>query len=492
MKMEKLKRIIEYIKTAVIAILIVSAVCLFIVYMFEFQSISDSGAIKFDRMKMLSGYGSSSSYDLSSDCIFPSAFAYSCDGSRYLFTGSRSLYYTAYSETLNYLSLMYSSDSYCAKIVENADEVWNSCTERDFVYLLYQKPLPLPLLRLFSGYSDNAADVAQGELPYVREVFIMNGDTYLASAFSKASGISVSPASGDICAAVRDAKGGVYLIFCVSSHSDVKFDKALFSAYNRNDSVCAFTFFKDTDTSKKNSDISGTFSDTVIIPSNIRAFTDISVDRYDPASFSDAAVIGFLEDIGINTTKTRHYEGADGEITYISESFVFRISAEGVISYRATGDEGIPLSEILGYSKAAGNYSLFDSLIAAERFLSCAETDFGSTFFGGNLLSVLITECVYSEGDLRIGYDYGYNSIRLDGEKCVVLDIRNGSIVYAELHTVAASQESSSKKPEPAVWAIESAICSGVFDGEKTLYGLSITYVSDGSIRKAEWEVTVE
>ena len=488
--MGRMRRIIEYIKTVLIAILIVSAVCLFIAYMFEFQSISENSSIVFERMKVLSGAAGTASYDISSDCIFPAAFAYSCDGGRYAFTGSRSLYYTAYTEALNYLGVMYSSSSYCVKLGEDAAAVWDGLTDRDFVYLLYQKPLPLPVLRLFSGYSGNTADVVQGELPYVREVFVTTGDAYLASEFSKASGIAVSPASGDICAAVRDAEGSVYLIFCVSSHSDVKFDKALFSAYNENDSVCAF--LKDSEGYRDGGAVYGVFSDTVMIPAQINFLPDIRLSRYAPESFSEATVTGFLNDIGINTAKIRHYERVDGGGTYISESFVFSISADGVITYRAVGDTGIPLSEILGYSKASGSYSLFDSLTAVSGFISCATTGFGQSFFGGNLLSALMTKCDYADGELTIEYLYGYNGIKLTGEECITVTVKNGSITYAELHTVSASQGEGKTKLEPAFWAINSALYGGAFDGGKTLYGLNISYVPKDGVCKAEWEVTVK
>ena len=233
--MEKLKRIIEYIKTALIAILIISAVCLFIAYMFEFQKTNDNGAIEFEKMMMLSESDPSASYDISNECVFPSAFAYSCDGEKRLFTGSRSLYNTAYSEALSYLSVMYSSGSYCTEITDGAARIWDYCTSRDFVYVRYQSPLPLPVLSFFSGdFSGEIENVVKGSLPYIREIFVMNSDTYLASEFTKVSGISVSPSSGDICAVARDPGGKIYIFFNLSSKKETKFDKALFSAYNKN------------------------------------------------------------------------------------------------------------------------------------------------------------------------------------------------------------------------------------------------------------------
>ncbi|MBO4217015.1 MAG: hypothetical protein J5940_03635 [Clostridia bacterium] len=489
--MEGFRRAIEYIKTALIALLIISAVCLFIAYMFEFQTISEDRAIAFDDMKVLSGNDTRAAYDLTSDCIFPAAFAYSCDGTQNLFTKSRSLYNTAYGEALDYLKVMYSSSSYCVKITDGAYDVWNYCMRRDFVYLLYQKPLPVSLLCLFSGNFDSGVDDAvQGELPYIREIFLLSGDAYLASAFSRASGKSVSPASGDICAAARDADGEIYLIFNVSSRSEAKFDKALFSAYNKNDSVCAFSFFRDVCADGRFAGMTGRFSDTVIIPEKVSAVQNVIAENCTASDFSDAVILKFLEDVGINTTKLRHYASADDEETYISENFIFRISNDGAVTYQATGDVGIPISAVLGYSTASGNYSLFDSLSAVEKFLSCAEKDLGSAFFGSNIFSRLVTDCVFENGVLTLKYGYGADGILLKGRPCASVTVENGSITSAEINTLKASTSGESRKPESADWILEYSAYSDTFEAERTLAGIRIVYAERDGVCKAEWEVS--
>ena len=482
---------IEYIKTVLIVVLIISAVCLFVAYMFEFQNISDNRAIGFDNMRVLSGTDTNTSFDITSDCIFPAVFAYSCDGESRMFTGSRSLYYTAYSEALDYLCVMYSSSSYCAEVTRDPGLIWNYCRGRDFVYLQYQKPLPVSLLCLFSGNFDSGVnDVVQGELPYIREIFLLSGDAYLASEFTKASGISVSPASGDICAAARDAEGRIYLIFNVSSRADAKFDKALFSAYNRNDSVREFSFLKDAYTDGRFDGIAGTFSDTVTVPAKTDVMPDFTATGCDSSDLSDALVVKFLDDIGINTTKMRHYESADEEETYISENFTFKISKDGVIAYQATGETGIPVSAVLGYSTASGNYSLFDCLSAAEMLLACAEEDFGTAFFGGGVFSRTVTGCTYENGVLKLVYGYGADGIILKGKKCAEVTVANGSVTSVELETLKVSTTGDSRKPEAADWMLEYAAYGGIIAEGGTLCSLRIVYIERDGVCRAEWEVT--
>jgi len=235
--------------------------------------------------------------------------------------------------------------------------------------------------------------------------------------------------------------------------------------------------------------VRGPFSDTVIIPSKSASLNDVVIETATAADFGSEAVLRFLEDIGINTTKMRHYEGVEGEEIYISESFVFRISNGGALSYQASGEPGIPVSELLGYSKA-GSYGLFDSLTAAGVFMSRVTSDFGGACFGSGVFSFTLTDCVYDNGSLRLEYRYCSDGIMLKGVSAAKLTIVNGSIVSAELNAVKASTSGGRIKPEPAVWTLETAASGYGFSDGKTLSGLRLVYAKDDGVYRARWEVT--
>jgi hypothetical protein len=435
---------VELIKTLVIIALFVSMAILASTEIAQTQLLSTDKSFDVDIASLLILHGSRTQATIAG-YITPEFMGYNISGiSRGLFGGESSMreFYGTLDE---YLAALLGSGCECRTLsATEGDDIWRKSLEGDYVYVRYFTQLPASAV--FYAVSNQEGVLADGNIPYVRELLITlkrSGDTvgYELVARSETGEVSV-----------WQAKNGTEL---------PDFDISVFSAYNDSRQLADFTFLGETDTAQDNSSENG---------EETQNSGEIALNNFDNISslykLPDTTVltegeftqkyitINFSKDIskliynsnnenlllnlfGFNSDRVDPYESKGNKI-YLGETGKLIISDSGELEYTevSVSDDksvgGISVSSFLGYENYGGNYSYYELLTAAASIIDSLK-QISPLLLGADAYPQLVS---ISGGDsgLNLVFDYFYDNYRIVGLKqAVTINFSSGKLVSLKL-----------------------------------------------------------
>jgi hypothetical protein len=480
----------ELIKTVIIVLLFLSMVTLASVEIVQTQRLSNIPAEDIDIESLLVLHDDRASGTIA-PYILPEFLGYSIGGvSRGLFGGEttmRGLYGLLYGVMTELLTA-----GVCKTLpADEGEAVWDAAREGDFVYICYFEELPASAIAY--AVSDGGTELAEGDVPYIRELFIRLAD----------------PGQNSPCCIVTRSEDGRVSVY---SHKPGKiapdFDQSLLTAYNNSRQLAQFSFLGDfeakTDVSRDKIGESGAEKDGNTVSGETAAdistvtaasggeepeyagdenaaeglarfyrlrdttvliggeFTQKYIIAETGASLSkrigdSGAEEKLLELLGINTDRVAPYH-SKGYTIYLGESGRVRISDTGGIDYTAVSSAGstgggVPVSSFLGYERYGGRYTYFELLTAAASLLESI-SEISPDLLGGEAVPGLISVSA-GEAGLKMVFGYFYDNYRIIGlGPAVTLAFADGMLTELAL-TPASITKSGLCVSLPQEWAIK-------------------------------------
>lgn len=490
-KSKKHRARVELAKTIVIVLLFLSMVTLASVEIVQTQRLSNTPA-EIDLESLLVLHDERATGTIS-PYILPEFLGYSIAGvSRGLFGGEttmRGLYSLLHGVMTELLS-----SGVCRTLpADEGEAVWDNAREGDFVYVCYFEELPASAIAY--AVSDGETELAEGDVPYIRELFVTLPDPGQDAPF----GI------------VTRSKNGQVSVYSHKPDQDASvFDTSLFTAYNNSRQLAQFSFLGDIaaktgipdgkidesgaekgenadtaavsvasvgDTSPADGEKPAVNADGETAAEGLARFyrlrdTTVLIDgeftqKYITAEtgasltnriIDSGAAEKLLELFGINTDRVAPYH-SKGYTIYLGESGRVRFSDAGGIDYTAVsssvtaGTGGVPVSSFLGYERYGGRYTYFELLTAAASLLDSLSV-ISPDLLGGEAVPGLISVSSGDDG-LKLVFGYFYDNYRITGlGPAVTLTFADGMLTQLAL-TPASVTRAGLCVSLPQEWAIK-------------------------------------
>lgn len=410
-----MKKAAVIIKIAVVAVLLVSLVCLSLIYMsFYRNEESVEFTPKMDAAVRDKVYRAGYVGLMSESLVSPYFLGYSFGGERvgYIGNGAGELF----SEIAGELSNLIGPGS---RFFATDERAITDVIDGDFVYVRFRFEIPRSVIYYMLNPDMILEEVGN---EYVYDVFIAVGRSY---------------------AVIRDIRGNYY---AASAESSTNISKNTFNPYTELEGGFAFMFAteSDADTALLSTDGKKADKFEILAPFDVTAESAV-IEMGDILTQDKTAHI--LTILGLTPEKVTSHEDDDG-VTFYDEGQSVRMTKNGTLIYSAPSSQyGIGISDVVGYAFSENNYTAIDCVGAA---LVLAD-QFG--IFGGDAFAYAVTRAENDGADTVVGISYVYDGITVVTDDVYALTIRvtDGKVtslsatfasahVYAGRTTVANSR----------------------------------------------------
>ena len=362
------EKITEAVKTAVLLVLLVAAVCMCVIYMLSYQGAAPYG---FTREAMETLDGASIKYQYLK--YYDAAYAAPCFigiSSRRLGENIGFLYNektegVLYADVLRFYEKLFGAEGTTEQMTTAEGEAaFSDIMEGDYLYLSYFCDLPKSLIMAMAE-PENVFSGMSGE--YIKEIFLVP-DRYLRDGVSvSSSGVSLYTAIYSFYAVARDSAGNYYRYttsYVPEREEDVSFNTNYYLTYTTLRSALRYEFapMLSEDAFLKAHGFSEKVTDTTAV---IVGGVSAPVLSVEAGALDDDSVNAYLTALLMNPERVSSYTDENGVRFYFDEGRNVRISPDGSLRYTALGSEGIALADLFGYRPSDGRYDAFDYIGAA-------------------------------------------------------------------------------------------------------------------------------
>lgn len=424
--------VIMIIKIAVVAALLVSLVCLSLIYMsfyrneesIEFTPEMDA-AVR-DKVYRAGYVGL-----MNETLVSPYFLGYSFGGERvgYLGAGAGELF----AEITGGLSDLLGPESRFAAANEGA--IIN-VIDGDFVYVRFRFEMPRSVVYYMLNPDKILEEVGD---EYVYDVFIALGrQTY---------------------AVIRDMRGNVYFAY---PDATLEVNKNTFLPYNEREDGFAFTFAteNDADAALLSTDDKKADGFEILAPFDVTAESAVieTVDILTQERTAHALTI-----LGLSPEVVTSHENDDG-VTYYDEGQNVRITKNGALNYSALSSQyGIGISDVVGYSFSENNYTAIDcvgaALVLADRL----------GIFKGDAFGYAVTRAENDGADTVVGISYVYDGFTVvtDDVYALMIRVTDGKVTslsasFAKAHVYAGRTTVTNARWRARLAVVESTSPIGI------------------------------
>lgn len=401
-----MKKAVGILKIAAIAALLVSLVCLSLIYMsFYRNEESVEFTPKMDAAVRDKVYRAGYVGLMNESLVRPYFLGYSFGGARRGFFGAGSD--EIFGELTDPLSEVLGPDS---RITPTDAETFASCFDGDFVYVRFRFELPRSVIYYMLNTDMILEDVGD---EYVYDIAMPTNQTRGAYAV------------------MRDLRGNCYIVYL---DTPLGININTFSPYTDREDGFAFSFAFESRDDTALLTVGGKSADKfeILAPDGMTARSAV-VEAGDLSSVGAKERI--LTVLGLDPEKVTSHDGDDGT-TYYGESENVRFGKDGTLSYSViSAQHGIGISDVVGYEFSDDNYTVTDCVGAA---LLLADS---LGIFDGDAFSYAVT-CAETDGDdttVAISYVYDRFTVVTDGMYALKMTVSGGKITslycfYARAH----------------------------------------------------------
>lgn len=424
--------VIMIIKIAVVAALLVSLVCLSLIYMsFYRNEESIEFTPKMDAAVRDKVYRAGYVGMMNETLVSPYFFGYSFGGERvgYLGAGAGELF----GEITGDLSDLIGPGSRLASTDESA--IIN-VIDGDFIYVRFRFELPRSVVYYMLNPDKILEEVGD---EYFYDMFLSLGrQTY---------------------AVIRDMRGNYY-----SAYADalLEVNKNTFLPYTDREDGFAFAFATENaaDMALLSTDGKNADKFEILAPFDVTAESAV-VEMGDIMAQDKAARA--LTMLGLAPEKVTSHEDDDG-VTYYDEGQNVRITKNGALSYSALSSQyGIGISDVVGYSFSENNYTAIDcvgaALMLAQRL----------GIFNGDAFGYAVTRVENDGADTVVGISYVYDGFTVvtDDVYALMIRVTDGrvtslSATYAAAHVYAGRTTVANARWRVRLAVVDSASPIGI------------------------------
>ncbi len=461
--MSRLERIKEHIKSLVLGVLLVTLVCLCVIYILSFSGES----YDFDKNTMEAVSGESVKYQYLDywDISYSSPRVIGLSAKR---EGDNIGFYTlggenieVYESIFPFFEKLFGEEGNTEKLssAEGA-ALFSSLLKGDYIYLSYACDLPKSLIYAMTqgeATYKGTSDEFFSELLIVPLEYLF--ESYMITPAGKYKYVDVY----SFYAVARDSSGNYYRYttsFQPSAKSDIAFHTNFYTAYNTADNRFQYEFAGEwkSDSYLTNNGFYEKVTDTTMIP----------LAKYDAYSApivlaktqipDSTAIYDILNVFMMNPEKISSYTDENNTVFYFDEGKNISITKDGVLSYTTHGSEGISLAELFDWHAEGEQYDVFDHIGAAlvasrtiEKVRSLVDCDvyISGIYYDGNLLKI------------RFGYSEGGLPLYFDGDADVLtLEFSDGRITGAAYQLLRVRVAEENAEVTDLLWTIRSEILS--------------------------------
>jgi len=301
-----------------------------------------------------------------------------------------------YPQLTEYIVDMLGGDSECTIITENSEEYWNECLKSDmYIYIKYHTEIPNLMLYAYltDDYLIDSSKIASGDMVNIKEVLLL---LKFSDAYTYEYDMAVRDSSGNI--AVFDN--------IIETEVEKKFHVNMFST-NISNVYVNYEFAGNMETEYDNI----TLDEGAIV-----YLSDMTLREMEIATSFDVSNVNteIIEAFNFNPARNDLSYKEDGGKTnvYVDAHGILKINAGGNINYRYTEsdvnhDNYIYIYDYLSYNKNNSEYSIYETILAVNNFISEFHSD-DNVIFGR----------IYAEGpEIILEYYYCFSNILLlDGD----------------------------------------------------------------------------
>jgi len=362
--------------------------------------------------------------------------------------------YSALSEHMLYVM----GPSYVCEVLSEKDgeDMWDLCySKRDSVYIKYRQALPGYVLRgFFDGRGDDSS--ASGTIIAIKEIFLLfdysSRNSYTLRAFA------------------RDNEGRVVSYsYSEGEDSQKAFSKDDISSFLRVGGTHKFSFAFETPELFSEYPSLG---DSAVIFTDTLKLSKIYMNDTEAFEYNKNEILALL---GYNINKLNFYTEAEGSENYVERFGNLRIAKDGSLTFYASDNGGIPLSDFLNYGNSGGEYNINETICAM-----CAAVmsirDKNSKMYGGDAHPAL-SSLTYDSDEriLTASFIYVYEGVDLykNGEKCraASVSVRDDSIIRIELYAFNVLNTAQKTVNIPQLWQL------GSTESAESIEDMSLAYL---------------
>ena len=435
----------EHIRTAILALLVVSLVMLVIVYIggtHIYQNMTAGNREKNINIEKLWSVRSDIGADgLDSGRLIPETIGYRLAGAEPVgCMADRESIEELYGVVGSCVTELFGNTSFCVKLADGEGErmMNEALADGEYIYIRYHQPV---LYRMIYAYASGKLvvtdqDVAQASedagAVYVSELVIKPEQDVAAHRFT---------------AYVYDGDGGYF-------------------RFSQDKGVIASTFYfsRLADGAWVSGLSSLTFSDDPALAARqpiIGTLPEPDVISGEETAVPDAQMNSLLVLFGYNPDKVSSYPD-ESAVNYVDSRSRLRVGS-GVIKYQANdAASGLRLDTLLGYS-VNDTLSIYDKLTAVDNMIGRIET-MSPELTGGE--GKLCLGDVYTDGGrLVIEYFYTYEDIRIGGGAALRVEIEQDRLYSFSLQTVSYNGTDSPTLLPSQEFAVRKLAESGRIEG---------------------------
>lgn len=427
-----MKKAVFIIKIAVVAALLVSLVCLSLIYMSFYRNEETvEFTPKMDEAVRDKVYRAGYVGLMNETLVSPYFLGFSFGGERVGYIGRGAV--ELFSEITFDMSNLIGPD---ARIVAADERAIAEAIDGDFVYVRFRFELPRSII-YFMLNPDKILDEVGDE--YIYDIFI--------------------PISRSQHAVMRDMRGNIY---SVVGESSIGISKNTFSPYNDIDGGFSFAFAmeSDADTALLSTDSKSADGFEILAPSDLTAASAV-VEARDILSQDKAARA--LTSLGLVPEKATSHEDDDG-ITFYDEGRSVRMTKNGTLVYSAPSSQyGIGISDVVGYAFSDNDYTVDDCVGAA---LVLADQ---LGIFNGDAFDYAVTRAENDGADTVVGISYVYDGFTVvtDDNYALMIRVTDGKVTslsatFASAHVYAGSTTVTSARWRARLAVVDSVSPIGI------------------------------
>lgn len=448
----KVKRIIEYLKTALIVLLFCSVVALASVYISRTQNLNFDREIPLNAMMVMKNDDLSKISTFDSSYVLPSFIGYKNGDTRKGIGNNTEIIKGLFESVSPYVKESLSSSHICVKLSkENSKSALEKVLNSDsYVYIEYPVALPSSVIYAFiSGESSVfASDTAAGEIPYIKSMFVLPSD------------ITDTEREYELLALNEDDECWIFNYENIYDSLDgLHFDIEKISAYDDIAGLKNFLFYGDLKRMKGDIFQNVKLVDSCLIVEDISCDNTFTVQNNQTAMLflSDERISVLLSLLGFDNEKISKYSDS-GEKVYVDSHGSLKINYTGKISYTANSiDTAASLSTLLNYENYSGDFSFFESLLASQSL--CDSIHKLATDSTGGKSALKLSDIKYINGGLEISFGYYYSNVPVslgeDDSFGLKLTIKDGRLLEFDVNPLIIRETGEKSAALPLVWSLE-------------------------------------
>jgi hypothetical protein len=373
MKREKIK---EYFKSIVLCVLLVTLVCLCVIYTISFSGAKAYAFTKQDMEKISKG-SLKTEYLSHWDVAFssPAFVGFSSEQA-----GENIGFYTLggeneeiYEKVFPFFEKLFGLEGYIEVMSsKDGETLFHSLLEGDYIYLSYACDLPISVIIAMADESavyEGVSDV------YIREMLIVPKDK------TALRGENHSGETYSFYALARDSHGNYYRCstdFVFSDESEISIHTRYSSAYTKTENRIAyeFAYVWEGDAFFSENGFSEKVKDTTVIPLSSVVFPCVFSE---PCGLDEKELDALLEIFSLNPEKASSYEHENGNVFYFDKGKHLCFQPDGVMIYNLYGTEAFPLENIFPWNLSKEDYDTPDYLVASFLMLDSLTGALGET-----------------------------------------------------------------------------------------------------------------